>query len=110
MTLCTLLPPSTSQVLCWLSLLSPPSYTLMDYVNAYPAVVGMGLPLATTAILGLVFIPRMRNSIITVCVYYLISITFLWLWSCLHSDAIIFVDVMCCCCLLVLFLADGGAL
>ena len=46
------------------------TYTLMDYVNAYPAVVGMGLLLGTTAILGLVFIPRVRNSIITVCVYY----------------------------------------
>ena len=36
------------------------TYTLMDYVNAYPAVVGMGLLLGTTAILGLVFIPRVR--------------------------------------------------
>ena len=40
------------------------TYTLMDYVNAYPAVVGMGLLLGTTAILGLVFIPRVRNRII----------------------------------------------
>ena len=39
------------------------TYTLMDYVNAYPAVVGMGLLLGTTAILGLVFIPRVRNSV-----------------------------------------------
>ena len=36
------------------------TYTLMDYVNAYPAVVGMGLLLGTTTILGLVFIPRVR--------------------------------------------------
>jgi gamma-aminobutyric acid type B receptor len=35
------------------------TYTLRDYVNAYPAVVGMGLLLGTTMILGLVFIPRM---------------------------------------------------
>ena len=34
------------------------TYTLRDYVNAYPAVVGMGLLLGTTMILGLVFIPR----------------------------------------------------
>ena len=37
------------------------TYTLRDYVNAYPAVVGMGLLLGTSAILGLVFIPRVRN-------------------------------------------------
>ena len=36
------------------------TYTMMDYVNAYPAVVGMGLLLGPTAILGLVFIPRVR--------------------------------------------------
>ena len=36
------------------------TYTLRDYVNAYPAVVGMGLLLGTSAILGLVFIPRVR--------------------------------------------------
>ena len=36
------------------------TYTLMGYVNAYPAVVGMGLLLGTTTILGLVFIPRVR--------------------------------------------------
>jgi hypothetical protein len=35
------------------------TYTLNDYVNAYPAVVGMGLLLGTTMTLGLVFIPRM---------------------------------------------------
>ena len=34
------------------------TYTLRDFVNAYPAVVGMGLLLGTSAILGLVFIPR----------------------------------------------------
>ena len=84
------------------------TYTLMDYVNTYPAVVGMGLLLGTTAILGLVFIPRVRNSVYPY--YYCLCIRsnlhyFLWLWSCLHSDAIIFVDVM-----YLLFLADDGAL
>ena len=34
------------------------TYTLMDYVNAYPAVVGMGFLLGTTMILTLVFVPR----------------------------------------------------
>lgn len=34
------------------------TYSLMDYVNAYPAVVGMGLLLGTTSILGLVFVPK----------------------------------------------------
>ena len=34
------------------------TYTLMDFVNVYPAVVGMGLLLGTTTILALVFIPR----------------------------------------------------
>ena len=34
------------------------TYTLMDYVNIYPAVVGMGFLLGTTMILGLVFVPR----------------------------------------------------
>ena len=38
------------------------TYTLRDYVNAYPAVVGMGLLLGTTMIVGLVFIPRVRKS------------------------------------------------
>lgn len=37
------------------------TYTLFDYVNAYPAVVGVGLLLGTTAILSLVFIPRVRK-------------------------------------------------
>ena len=37
------------------------TYTLRDYVNAYPAVVGMGLLLGTTMIVGLVFIPRVRK-------------------------------------------------
>ena len=36
------------------------TYTLMDYVNVYPAVVGMGFLLGTTMILGLVFVPRVR--------------------------------------------------
>ena len=34
------------------------TYTLMPYVNIYPAVVGMGFLLGTTMILGLVFVPR----------------------------------------------------
>ncbi|CAI8039800.1 Gamma-aminobutyric acid type B receptor subunit 2 [Geodia barretti] len=38
------------------------TYTLRDYVNAYPAVVGMGLLLGTTMILGLVFIPRVSKQ------------------------------------------------
>ena len=36
------------------------TYTLMDYINAYPAVVGYGILLGTTMILGLVFVPRVR--------------------------------------------------
>ena len=38
------------------------TYTLRDYVNAYPAVVGIGLLLGTTFILGLVFVPRVSHS------------------------------------------------
>ena len=34
------------------------TYTLMDYVNVYPAVVGIGFLLGTTMILALVFVPR----------------------------------------------------
>lgn len=34
------------------------TYTLERYLNAYPAVIGMGLLLGTTAILALVFVPR----------------------------------------------------
>ena len=37
------------------------TYTLMDYVNVYPAVVGMGFLLGTTMILGLVFVPRVSQ-------------------------------------------------
>ena len=37
------------------------TYTLMDYVNVYPAVVGMGFLLGTTMILGLVFVPRVSR-------------------------------------------------
>ena len=33
------------------------TYTLREYMNSYPAVVGLGLLLGTTVILGLVFIP-----------------------------------------------------
>ena len=36
------------------------TYTLMDYVNVYPAVVGLGFLLGTTVILALVFVPRVR--------------------------------------------------
>ena len=36
------------------------TYTLIDYVNVYPAVVGMGFLLGTTMILVLVFVPRVR--------------------------------------------------
>ncbi|CAI8049960.1 Gamma-aminobutyric acid type B receptor subunit 2, partial [Geodia barretti] len=35
------------------------TYTLNDYVNAYPAVVGVGFLFGTTVILALVFTPRM---------------------------------------------------
>ena len=38
------------------------TYTLRDYVNTYPAVVGIGLLLGTTFILGLVFVPRVSHS------------------------------------------------
>ena len=34
------------------------TYTLIDHVNVYPAVVGFGFLVGTTMILGLVFIPR----------------------------------------------------
>jgi hypothetical protein len=34
------------------------TYTLRDYVNAYPAVVGGGFLFGTTVILALVFTPR----------------------------------------------------
>ena len=39
------------------------TYTMRDYVNAYPAVMGMGLLLGTTTILGLVFIPRVSEML-----------------------------------------------
>ena len=39
------------------------TYTLMDYVNVYPAVVGLGFLLGTTMILGLVFVPRVSAYI-----------------------------------------------
>ena len=64
------------------------TYTLMDYVNAYPAVVGMGFLLGTTMILGLVFVSRVSiyihthtsvlNKIMTnsqILYMYLLSIT-----------------------------------
>ena len=34
------------------------TYTLMDNINKYPAVVGIGFLLGTTMILVLVFVPR----------------------------------------------------
>ena len=37
------------------------TYTLMDYVNVYPAVVGLGFLLGTTMILALVFVPRVST-------------------------------------------------
>ena len=37
------------------------TYTLRDYVNAYPIVVGVGLLVGTTMILALVFLPRVSN-------------------------------------------------
>ena len=37
------------------------TYTLRDYVNVYPAVVGMGFLLGTTTILALVFVPRVSS-------------------------------------------------
>ena len=43
------------------------TYTLSDYVNAYPAVIGIGLLVGTSMILGLVFIPRV--SIHFACIY-----------------------------------------
>ena len=43
------------------------TYTLMDYVNAYPAVVGMGFLLGTTMILALVFVPRVSFTYILYC-------------------------------------------
>ena len=37
------------------------TYTLDDYVNVFPAVVGAGLLVGTTMILALVFIPRVST-------------------------------------------------
>ena len=37
------------------------TYTLMDYVNVFPAVVGSGFLLGTTMILVLVFVPRVSE-------------------------------------------------
>ena len=45
------------------------TYTLMDYVNAYPAVVGMGFLLGTTMILALVFVPRVSFTYIHSILY-----------------------------------------
>ena len=39
------------------------TYTLRDHVNAYPAVVGIGILLGTTMILMLVFVPRVSSDI-----------------------------------------------
>ena len=38
------------------------SYALIDYVNVYPAVVGLGLLVGTTVILGLVFVSRVSQN------------------------------------------------
>ena len=38
------------------------TYTLRDYVNIHPAVVGMGKLLGTTTILALVFLPRVSYT------------------------------------------------
>ena len=38
------------------------TYTLRDYANSYPGVVGIGLLQGTTIILGLVFVPRVSPS------------------------------------------------
>ena len=37
------------------------TYTLMDYVNVFPAVVGSGFILGTIMILALVFVPRVSE-------------------------------------------------
>ena len=37
------------------------TYTLTDYVNAFPAVVGSGFLLGTTMILVLVFVPKVSE-------------------------------------------------
>ena len=39
------------------------TYTLRDYVNAYPAVIGIGLLVGTSVILGLVFVPRVSVTL-----------------------------------------------
>lgn len=38
------------------------TYTLRDYANSYPGVVGIGLLQGTTIILSLVFVPRVSPS------------------------------------------------
>ena len=45
------------------------TYTLRDYVNVYPAVVGMGFLLGTTMILALVFVPRVSSVYIAMVSY-----------------------------------------
>ena len=64
------------------------TYTLTDYVNTYPAVVGMGLLLGTTVILGLVFIPRVRISMFSTCNNAKI------IANCLNSGAYLYVKLM----------------
>ena len=39
------------------------TYTLREYVNAYPAVIGIGLLVGTSMILGLVFVPRVSVTL-----------------------------------------------
>lgn len=73
------------------------TYTLMDYVNIYPAVVGIGFLLGTTMILGLVFVPRVSH----------------WYWTLLISTLSYYIYIyialytltICLCILMI----DGGS-
>ena len=49
------------------------TYTLRDYVNAHPAVVGLGLLLGTTMILALVFLPISLASKVSMIFLYISS-------------------------------------
>ena len=62
------------------------TYTLRDYVNVYPAVVGMGFLLGTTMILALVFVPRVSSV-------YIVRVSYTESGGpgiCLPSPAIVF--------------------
>ena len=63
MTLSTLLLPSIYVTSIALIVTTVLTYTLMDYNNIYPAVVGMEFLLDTTMILGLVYILRVSSAI-----------------------------------------------